>query len=159
MYSGGKCTCGKRRESEIACTAAGIIPAEREGRAKTHVTLRELYVRKLPGAGKSMYHCGNCTCGKRRESETACNIVRELYVRKLPGAGKRMYRCRECTCGKRRESETACNIAGTVRAETAGSGKAHVQIQRVYLQKRWSGRMGMYVAQEWKFVRGRRSGN
>ena len=123
MYSGGKCTCGKCKESEIACTAAGIIPAEREGRVKPHVTLRE------------------------------------LYVRKLPGAGKRMYRYRECTCGKRRKSETACNIAGTVRAETAGNEKAHVQIQRVYLQKRWSGRMGMYVAQEWKFVRGRRSGN
>ena len=46
-----------------------------------------------------------------------------------------MYRCGNNTCGKRRESETACNIAGTVRAETAGSGKAHVQIQRVYLRK------------------------
>ena len=123
MYRCGNNTCGKRRKSETACTDAESVPAEREGRVKPHVTLRELYVRKLPGAGKSMYHCGNCTCGKRRESETACNI------------------------------------AGTVHAETAGNEKAHVQIQRVYLQKRWSGRMGMYVAQEWKFVRGRRSGN
>ena len=85
--------------------------------------------------------------------------LRELYLRKEKGERDRMYRCGNNTCGKRRKSETACNIAGTVCAEIAGNEKAHVQIQRVYLQKRWSGRMGMYVAQEWKFVRGRRSGN
>ena len=72
MYSGGKCTCGKRRESEIACTAAGIIPAEREGRAKTHVTLRELYVRKLPGTRKRMYRYRECTCRKGGVVEWAC---------------------------------------------------------------------------------------
>ena len=70
MYGCRGCMCGNCRERESACTDAESVPAEREGRVKPHVTLRELYVRKLPGAGKSMYHCGNCTCGKRRKSET-----------------------------------------------------------------------------------------
>ena len=46
-----------------------------------------------------------------------------------------MYRCGNNTCGKRRESENACNIAGTVRAETAGSGKEHVSLRELYLRK------------------------
>ncbi len=61
--------------------------------------------------------------------------LRELYLRKEKGERDRMYRCGNNTCGKRRKSETACNIAGTVCAETAGRGKPHVQMQRVYLRK------------------------
>jgi len=46
MYRCGNNTCGKRRESETACNIAGTVPAEREGRARSHVSLRELYLRK-----------------------------------------------------------------------------------------------------------------
>lgn len=44
MYSRVNCTCGKEDGGESVCITAGIVPAEREGRAKTHVRLRELYL-------------------------------------------------------------------------------------------------------------------
>ena len=40
-------------------------------KGKSHVPLWELYVRKRGWRRKCMYYCGDCTCGKRRESENA----------------------------------------------------------------------------------------
>ena len=71
MYRCGNCTCGKEDGGESVCITAGIVLAEREGRAKQHVLPRELYVRKRGWRRKRMYYCGDCTCGKRRESENA----------------------------------------------------------------------------------------
>gem|GEM_PF-4672698 len=72
-----------------------------------------------------MYHCGDCTCGKGGESETACTpawtvpaekrmeekayvLLRGLYLRKEKGERNRMYRCGDCTCGKGGAVEWAC---------------------------------------------------
>ena len=41
MYGCRGCMCGKRGEGESACIAVENVPAEREGRARSHVPLRE----------------------------------------------------------------------------------------------------------------------
>ena len=55
MYSRVNCTCGKEDGGESVCITAGIVPAEREGRAKTHIRLRELYLREMWGGRMGMY--------------------------------------------------------------------------------------------------------
>ena len=55
MYSRVNCTCGKEDGGESVCITAGIVPAEREGRAKPHVPLWGLYLRERWGGRMGMY--------------------------------------------------------------------------------------------------------
>ena len=75
------CTCGKEDGGESVCITAGIVPAEKRWRGKSHVQLRELYMRIKGGRQNRMYSGGNCTCGKYGRGEVHVQM-QEVYLRK-----------------------------------------------------------------------------